>query len=87
MVKGPCRGKKCDFWARIKLKKKSVREIAEDMQDAICECESGNGRSQEDAFRQYWSAFGIKVMARLIKEEPDLYSKIERIEALITETN
>ncbi len=84
MVKGPCRGKKCDFWARVRLKKKSVCTAAEELEEAIKICNARDGKTLDDAIRTYWSQVGIRDMNRLCEEEPELCSKIRRIEEIAT---
>ncbi|TFG10670.1 hypothetical protein EU538_01065 [Candidatus Thorarchaeota archaeon] len=87
MVKGPCRGKRCDFWARIKLKKRSIDTLAEDLGEKIQTCDSDKGRRLEEAFKAYWSQIGIRDMKRLSQEEPDLYSKIREVEDTVASSN
>ena len=81
LVKGPCRGKMCDFWARVKLRKLSIDEIVQELQDFIIKCEDEVDSDLNDAFIQYWSDFGIKDFKLFCDEEPELCSKMRDAEA------
>ncbi len=80
LVKGPCRGKMCDFWARVRIGKLHVNELANELHDGISNCDEGITSNLDDAFSQYWIDFGIKDMRRLCDEAPNLYSKIRQAE-------
>ncbi|TXT53840.1 MAG: hypothetical protein BAJATHORv1_110032 [Candidatus Thorarchaeota archaeon] len=80
MVRGPCKGNKCDFWARAKLKKMTVEDIVQRIQDSVAECDSSNGKELEDAIEDFWTAFGIKDMDVLREEDMSLFSKIQEAE-------
>ena len=80
MVKGPCRGSKCDFWARIKIKKLTIRQVADHMVKTISECEGGSGIDLGEAIKQYWIEIGVTDMQVLCDEEPDLCSKMKLVE-------
>jgi hypothetical protein len=80
MVKGPCRGKGCDFWGRVKVRKASVEELAADIRQVIVKCESQNPKTLEDALREYWHVLGIRNMERLCEEEPELCAKMTEAE-------
>jgi hypothetical protein len=80
LVQGPCRGKMCDFWARVKLRKRDTKEIAQDMYLSIRQCDNPGHTRLDDAIVEYWAAFGVKDMVRLCEEEPELCSKITSIE-------
>jgi len=41
MVRGPCRGKMCDVWARAKLKKATVEDLITGIRNSVEECEEG----------------------------------------------
>lgn len=82
MVKGFCRGKACDFWARIKIRKLSLDELVLSIRESIVECDSENSMSKDDAIREYWTQIGIKNMDRVCKEEPDLCTKMMDAEVL-----
>jgi hypothetical protein len=82
MVKGPCRGKGCDFWARIKIRKLSLEELVAQIRESLVECENENSMSKDEAIREYWTEIGIKNMERLCKEEPDLCTKMMDAEVL-----
>jgi hypothetical protein len=82
MVKGPCRGKMCDFWARVRLRKLHIDELAHELRSSISNCGDDVGSTLDDAFTQYWTDFGIKNFSRFCKEEPDLYSKMKLVEKL-----
>ena len=81
MVKGPCRGKKCDYWGRVRIRKSTVDELAAGIREVIVQC---NGRdkamSREDALREYWHIIGVRDMKRLCEEEPDLCAKMTEAE-------
>lgn len=80
MVGGPCRGKNCDFWARIKIKKKSVEEMTEDIIARV------NGRTKEEditpeqAIQDYWDCLGVKNRKVLRKEKPGIFAKMMKVE-------
>ncbi|TFH10824.1 MAG: hypothetical protein E4H14_01855 [Candidatus Thorarchaeota archaeon] len=82
MVKGLCRGKACDFWARIKIRKLSLDELVLSIRESIVECESKNSISEDEAIREYWKQIGIKNMDRVCEEEPDLCTKMMDAEVL-----
>lgn len=87
LVKGPCRGKMCDFWARVKIQKKSIDEMVDDIRESIAECEEGNTKTITEVVQDYWSALGVRNMNRLSEEEPNLYEKIKQVENLSVEQN
>lgn len=80
MVQGPCRGNMCDFWARVKLKKRTIDEVAQDMYLSIRECDNPKHAKLDAAIIEYWTAFGVKNIVRLCEEEPELCSKIRQVE-------
>ncbi|MFX1261428.1 MAG: hypothetical protein ACFFAZ_05040 [Promethearchaeota archaeon] len=80
MVQGPCRGKMCDFWARVRLRKRATEEIAQDMYLSIRQCDNPGHTKLDDAIVEYWTAFGVKNIGRLCEEEPELSSKMKQIE-------
>ncbi len=80
MVKGPCRGKMCDFWARVRLRKLHIDELVKELRKSISSCEEDFGSNLDDAFSKYWTDFGIKNIRRFCEEDPDLYSKIKQAE-------
>jgi len=80
MVKGPCRGKMCDFWARVRLRKFDTDELVQEIQNTISICEKEIGSTLDEAFCQYWSDFGIKDIKRFCEEDPNLCSKMKQIE-------
>jgi hypothetical protein len=82
MIKGLCRGKSCDFWARVKIRKLSLDELVLSIRESIVECESTNSMSKDEAIREYWTQIGIKNMDRVCEEEPDLCSKMMDAEVL-----
>ncbi len=84
LVRGQCRGTKlCDFWARVKLEKKSVEEIVEGIRKDIADNGGNTGRPLRKDIDRYWILFGIKSMDLLSEEKPALYAKIKQAEALI----
>lgn len=82
MVKGVCRGKGCDFWARIKIRKLSLDELVTGIRESIMECKTNNSMSIEDAIHEYWSQIGVRNMDKLCTEEPDLCTKMMDAEIL-----
>ncbi len=83
MVKGPCRGKMCDFWARVKLRKLHIDEIVEELRSSIIGCDGETGSDLDNAFTQFWSDFGIKDLSRFYEEDSELYSKMKDAEEQI----
>ena len=83
MVKGKCRGNNCDFWARIRIRKRSDSELISDMIVQIENCERGPYQDIEGALEQYWKDFGIRNMMLLCREEPDLCERIRHVEQLV----
>ena len=80
LVKGPCRGKQCDFWARVKIRKRPVDELVREIYDSIIECENGSALNIEIALDQFWTQIGIRDMENLCSEDPDLCAKIREVE-------
>jgi hypothetical protein len=80
MVKGPCRGKMCDFWARVRLRKSQIDELVQELWTSISRCEEDSGSTLDDAFSQYWTNFGIKDFRRFCEEDPVLCSKTKQAE-------
>jgi hypothetical protein len=70
----------CDFWARVKLRKKTTNEVAQDMYLSIRECDNPGRTQLDDAIIEYWAAFGVKNIGRLCQEAPELCSKIRQVE-------
>jgi len=81
MVKGFCRGKKCDFWGRVKIRKLSVEELSESIRSVVVKCQEDDSMTLEDALHEYWYAIGVRDMKRLCEEEPDLCAKMTKAEA------
>jgi len=81
MVKGYCRGKKCDFWGRVKIRKSSVEELVEEIRAVVVKCQAADSMTLEDALHEYWYAIGVRDMKRLCEEEPDLCAKMTQAEA------
>jgi hypothetical protein len=48
LVKGPCRGKMCDFWARVRLRKAHIDELVQELRKSIFSCEEHIGSDLED---------------------------------------
>lgn len=82
MVKGPCRGKKCDFWARVRIRKTSIEELAAGIKDCIIECQGEDSLELADALHKYWSLIGVQDLKKLCEEEPDLCGKMTKAEIL-----
>jgi hypothetical protein len=81
MVKGFCRGKKCDFWGRVKIRKSSMEELVEGIRATIVKCQAENSMTLENALHEFWFAIGVRDMKRLCEEEPDLCAKMTKAEA------
>jgi hypothetical protein len=82
MVKGPCRGKACDFWARIKIRKLTLDELVFNIREALMESKNNGGASTDQVIQEYWTQIGIKNMDRVCEEEPDLCTKMMDAEVL-----
>ncbi|MHA1862796.1 MAG: hypothetical protein ACTSWA_03425, partial [Candidatus Thorarchaeota archaeon] len=82
MVKGACRGKGCDFWARVKIRKLSLDELVKGIRESIVECKANNSMPIENAIQEYWSQIGVRNMDKLCVEEPDLCTKMMDAEVL-----
>ncbi len=82
LVKGVCRGKGCDFWARVKIRKLSLEELVSGIRESIVECQTNNSMPIENAIRAYWFQIGIRNMDKLCVEEPDLCTKMMDAEVL-----
>ena len=80
MVKGPCRGKKCDFWARVRIRKASIEELAARIKECIIEFQGEDSLELADALHEYWSLIGVQDMKKLCEEEPDLCAKMTEAE-------
>jgi hypothetical protein len=70
----------CDFWARVRLRKRSIEEVAQDMHLSIRQCDNPGHTELDEAIVEYWTTFGVKDIGRLCEEEPELCSKMRRIE-------
>jgi hypothetical protein len=77
----------CDFWGRVKIQKKSIEEMADDIRESIAECGEGNVRTITEVIQAYWSGLGVRDMHRLCEEESNLYEKIKQVESLALEQN
>jgi hypothetical protein len=82
IVKGPCRGKSCDFWARIRLRKTPIEQLAAGIKRYVVECKMNGSTEIDKATQEYWSQMGIRNLEKLCNEEPDLYAKMLEAEAL-----
>jgi hypothetical protein len=87
MVKGPCRGKSCDFWARVKVRKISVTEMVAEIREALVSEMNGCHLTHEEALHRFWLSLGIQDMDRLCYEEPQLCKKIRKVEGIILDQN
>jgi len=77
----------CDFWARVKIQKKSVEEMADDIRESITKSDEGIIKTITEVIQAYWSALGVRDMNRLCEEESNLYEKIKQVEDLVLEQN
>lgn len=80
LVKGPCRGRKCDFWARVKIRKASIEDLAVGIKECIAECQGEDSLELADALYEYWSLIGVQDLKKLCEEEPDLCAKMTEAE-------
>ncbi len=85
MVKGPCRGKSCDFWARVKIRKASIDEILKGIKESITGCQIDTPMMLKEVIQEYWLQLGIHNLKRLSEEEPELWTKMMQIESIIKE--
>ena len=81
LVKGACKGKGCDFWARVKIRKLSLDELVTGIREFV-ECNNKNSMPIDEAIRQYWLQIGVRNMDKLCEEEPDLCTKMMDAEIL-----
>lgn len=79
MVHGPCRGRLCDYWARVRLRKSSIEDLVASIHESICECNTDVGLSSEDILDRFWKTLGIKSIDRLCDEDPGLCEKIAQV--------
>jgi len=86
LVKGPCRGKNCDFWARIRIDQQTIKSIIQEATRNIKACKKSELGSKRAAMDEFWSQLGVKDMERLCREEPDLCKKIQRVENVVLST-
>jgi len=82
MVKGPCRGKKCDFWARVKIRKASIEELASRIKEYLLHNDENDSLSQDELLCNYWADLGVRDRELLCREEPDLCVKMVEVETL-----
>ncbi|MHA1955917.1 MAG: hypothetical protein ACW968_03225 [Candidatus Thorarchaeota archaeon] len=73
----------CDFWARVRIRKRTVETLTTEMKESISECNENGAISLEEAIQEFWKALGVTNMNRLCNEDPDLYAKIEQVEAQV----
>jgi len=78
MVHGPCRGKACDFWARVKLKQATTDELLEQISQAIGR-NTGGQDATDSIIDRYWRRFGLSSLERLHMEEPELFEKVMEV--------
>jgi hypothetical protein len=82
LVKGPCRGKMCDFWARIKIRKRSLDDLVVGLLSSIAQCPDQEEAEIDATMKDYWLQLGVKNRSRLCNEEPDLCEKMRRAEEI-----
>ncbi len=80
LVKGLCRGKKCDYWGRVRIRKSSVEELAAGIKAVVMKCQENDSMALEDALLEYWYAIGVRDMKVLCEEDPDLCAKMTKAE-------
>lgn len=83
LVKGPCRGKNCDFWARIRIDQQTIKSLIQEATSSIKACKKSEYSSKRAAMDKFWGQLGIRDMDRLCEEEPDLCKKIRRVEKAV----
>jgi len=83
MVKGPCRGKMCDFWARVKIRKRSIDGLANDILQVMHERGAPSTSGTEQTLADFWHKLGVKNRSRLCDEEPDLCNKMRKVEDVV----
>lgn len=83
IVKGPCRGERCDFWARVRIRNQTIDEIVKGILDSVTPCRDASGLDIADALNKYWRGVGVKDIDLLCQEEPDLCAKIRQAEAIV----
>jgi hypothetical protein len=83
MVKGKCRGINCDFWARVRIRKRSEGDLISHIINHIEKCESSTHQSLDSALEAYWRDIGIRNMNLLCQEEPELCEKIQLVEQIV----
>ena len=54
----------CDFWARVKIRKRTVDELVAVILDSIIECDDDSAMQYDDALEQYWRSLGVMDMER-----------------------
>ena len=72
----------CDFWARIKIRKRPENDLVRDMRESIVSCQNEIGLSRMEAMQHFWAMIGVRNLNRLCEEEPDLCAKMKRVEKL-----
>ncbi len=70
----------CDYWARIKIRKRSVEELVDLVNETIKDASNPVVHDRSEQIRRFWSSLGVKDMDRLCREEPDLCEKIRDVE-------
>ena len=83
MVKGPCRGERCDFWARVRLRNQTIDEIVDGILRSLTPCSGPTGLETREALDRYWTEVGVRDMELLCQEESDLCAKIMQAEAMV----
>jgi hypothetical protein len=81
IVKGPCRGRNCDYWGRVRIRKSSIEELAAGIKAIVIKCQGNNSMTREDALHEYWHMIGVRDMKKLCEEEPNLCVKMKEAEA------
>lgn len=87
MIKGPCRGKLCDFWARVKIRKTSVEDLVDEIRKSLVDCNNDSSVTLDDALREYWYQFGVRDLKRLCDEDPQLCAKISQVQEQMSTSN
>ena len=73
----------CDFWGRIKIRKRYISDLVKELRELIMYNRDENHISKAESILHYWTSIGIRDLDRLSKEEPDLYAKIKKVEELV----
>ena len=86
IVKGPCRGRKCDYWERVRLRKTPIHELADTMTQFLERRREEPDCTFDELTLQFWREFGIKDLDLLCREDYELCRKMKRVEEMCRES-